>query len=778
MNNPLHHFTRRTRYLLICAIVLVLITGVLAWLLSHVSSGQNPSIGVLALQCLICVPMILLALTLISLPFRFTKSKFVLAVMFVCILWLGMFVYSNVDQSDASIPYFFRQVITPLNNALDSFLPTGGHFGMNDGHVRNKTAYLLFHALTYFYVTWLGFSFFGRTLLDLITYIFLRSKDKTLIWGYSEGGLELAKSMLKQPDMDEPVFVLDTESALNMDKERRLVTQIANDGILTLYIPFDGLSIRKEDFAKGLFHLGRLRRIIHPKKYLSAHSYYFITEDQDLNVKYALRVLQQLALQQDNLKLKRHIYVRTEQEGVDVFFQEHLNKGDLANRVEVHLFNQSDITARYFTQQHPLLNLSERINPKTDKPWLTIDHTDLSVSGQINILLLGLGWTGFEILRKQICDVQYRRNYQVNVVVVDNDYQNFHGRYQYIVKDAARLGVYITINPIVWFDRHHTLCKQWLSDRPFEQQKDLDEQQVHQANSHLFYEWLDYTDPAIGMPNMLYFNRIIVALGADELNVYTALQLARIRNRYLGAQEANDPKRMPEPICAHVRDKERYSYYQEQAHAPIQIFGDLKSLYNVDNLVNEKMDVIPKFVNYAYANLDAHLSKELFDEALRNGSVEKAWASCTIFEQDSNRAVASHLSNMEKLAGSSEALTQMVQNRETMELLAEIEHKRWNAFHYMRCIGCWPIEEVVPARNAKGELTCKGKLYLSGTLVRHIGIVPFGQLEQASAKLSELAGKSKDLKQADRQIISYFPLFYAYNDRLKTTNNSTNNHPN
>ena len=83
----------------------------------------------------------------------------------------------------------------------------------------------------------------------------------------------------------------------------------------------------------------------------------------------------------------------------------------------------------------------------------------------------------------------------------------------------------------------------------------------------------------------------------------------------------------------------------------------------------------------------------------------------------------------------------------------------------MRCIGSWSLDEVEPARDDKGETTYKGKLYLSGSLVRHIGIVPFDQLEQVSAKLSELTGEPKDLKQTDRQIISCFPLFLAYAEK-------------
>lgn len=165
----------------------------------------------------------------------------------------------------------------------------------------------------------------------------------------------------------------------------------------------------------------------------------------------------------------------------------------------------------------------------------------------------------------------------------------------------------------------------------------LEEKHIHQANSQAFYEWLDYTDPQIGMPDILYFNRIIVALGAEELNVNTALQLTNLRNHYFGAAEACNPHLMPEKIFAHVRDKERYAFYDRNDQSP--------------------------------------------DEG--------------------------------------------------------------------------------------GTLKAKGKLLLQGTLVRHICLVEYDQLDEATRRVQSLGNAKEDFKATDCRIICHFPTFYEILKSMK-----------
>lgn len=769
MNDRLLHRTRRQHYLIVTIIVLIAVIIGCVWILDSIHSNESLWRWTLMLQCLIPLLSIVLAGVFVSLPGKIVRSKVILVFMFVALLCLGISVYANLESNKQ--PGLLETILFPFNSTLASFFPSRGDYSLTEYqgcHEVNiykfPSMYLLFHALCYFYVAWLGLSVFGRKLLNRVSARIMPLSSKNLIWGYSEGAFELAKDMILNTEKDEPIFLLDDDIEFDSEKESRIFDRLSNESILAFSTHYENLSKSSLDFNASIFSWYYWRRKLTTGRCFKAYRHYFITENQDFNVKYALLILNQLYFQKNKLKGKTHIFVRTEQEGIDVFFQEKLNDG-LSDYVEVHIFNQSDITARQFAAEHPILDLTDRVNPITGEKWLTINHESLHVDGEINILLLGLGWTGYEMLKKLVSDGQFIGDYITNIVVVDNDYKQYHGRYQYIVQEAAKFGVNICINPLVWLDDKHKICHQWLNGEECSRKEGLEEKRIHQANSHLFYEWLGFAPNDDNVVNILRFNRIIVALGSDELNINTALQITNFRNHYFGAKETIDSTLMPEPIFAHVRDKEAYSYYEESIgktiDPPIRIFGGLKSIYNAKTLVEEKMDRIAKLVNYVYSQyiIDV-LTNEQLTEALQNGNAEKEWAKCTIFDQDSSRAVAMNIDNILRIAGNIDRLRKMLDEPLYIERLSELEHKRWNAFHYMRGIGSWKIDEVQEARDRNGKVKAKGKLFFNGALVRHICLVGYEELDAATRRVNILGNTSEDYKASDMRIIRHFPIFY------------------
>lgn len=766
-------FHRPIRQWYLFATIILLLAAIAGCVGILVSIQINKSFSWLIqpLQCIIPLLSIVLAGVFVSLPRKIVRSKAILALMFGVLLCLGICVYANTTSGEPKS--WVESLLFPFNSTLASFFPSRGDYSLIEYHGCQKADiykypswYLFFHALCYFYVAWLGFSVFGRKILNRVAFFVMPRRNRNLIWDYSEGAFELAKDMILNTEKDEPIFLLDDDIEFDSENESRIFDRLSNESILAFSTHYENLSKSSLDFNASIFSWYYWRRKLTSGSCFKAYRHYFITENQDFNVKYALLILNQLYFQKDKLTSKTHIFVRTEQEGIDVFFQEKLNDG-LSDHVEVHIFNQSDITARQFAVEHPILDLTDRVNPTTGEKWLTINHESLHVDGEINILLLGLGWTGYEMLKKLVSDGQFIGDYKTNIVVVDNDYKQYHGRYQYIVQEAAKFGVNICINPLVWIDDKHKICHQWLNGEECSRKEGLKEKSIHQANSHLFYEWLGFAPNDDNVVNILRFNRIIVALGSDELNINTALQVTNFRNHYFGAKETIDLTLMPEPIFAHVRDKEGYSYYEESIgktiEPPIRIFGGLKSIYNAKTLVEENLDIIAKLVNYVYSQdmIDV-LTNEQITEALQNGNAEKEWAKCTIFNQDSSRAVAMNINNLVKLAGGIDKLKEMMNEPLYIERLAELEHKRWNAFHYMRGIGAWKIDEVQKAcdRDRSKGIKAKGKLFFNGTLVRHICLVDYEELDAATRRVNILGNTSEDYKATDRRIIRHFPIFY------------------
>lgn len=730
------HRMKKQMYLLK---LLATLTAILALLvvMMYYACQYGCTTLIFLLQVVIPLLCILLAGVFVSLPGKIVKDKMLLLIMFVLLVAFGIWVYS--DATELKSAHWSHRLLFPVNSTLATLFPSRGDYDIFDGsnpNYRHITMFLLFHTLAYFYFAWLGFSLFGRKLLSRLSIKFIPRENKNLIWGYSDGAFELAKDMINSTDDAEPIFILDDEIEFDSENENMIFDKLSNEGIIAFSTRYDNLSTRPEDFQTSLFSRRQWTRLFTVGKCFTGYRHYFITENQDFNVKMALKVLTQLSLNVKNLTGKVHIFVRTEQDDIDSFFQSKFNadkEGELRKFVEVHIFNQSDITARQFVKDYPVLSLRNVYNTTTGRRWLDIDYDTLTVNGEVKILLLGLGWTGFELLRKLVCDAQYLDSGKLNIVVVDENYEDQHGRYQYIVEEAGKFGVNITINP----------------------------QGIDKVNSRLFYEWLGLDDPMDGVKNILSFSRIIVAIGNDELNVNTALQLTNFRYHYLSAREAIDASLMPEPIFAHVRDKEKYEYYDDPQRPVIRIFGGLKTIYNVSNLVDEKMDDIAKLVNHVYCNSGEDFFTE--DEILTdNKKVESNWTECSIFNQNSSRAVAMNIRNVLTLTGGDPQDFASKVNKH-LERLGELEHKRWNAFHYMHGIGTWRMEEVQPIQFPQDtKPKARGKLMFNNSLVRHICLVHNDELDAATQRVQALGNTQENYKKTDQRIVRHFPIFHKF----------------
>lgn len=768
MDNIFPHRALRLKQFKMALVIILLILAACIVILNQYLIPHREWFGIKVMQVAVPILAIAFAGMMVSLPGKVVRSKITLLLMFFVVMGLGIHVYSGISRDERPMDIVYV-LLFPFDSSMSAFFPSRGDYGVSSSWPADiRRDYLVFHALAYFYFAWLGFAVFGRKLLNRVMIHLIHPKYKNIIWGFSDGAFELAKDMIRNTHRDEPVFILDDDIEFNEEEERRIFNKLSNESIIVINSHYGNLSENPRDFDAHIYSWYHWRRMLTSGRFFKGHRHYFITEDQDFNVKYALKILTQLGFMSCKIK-DVHLYVRTELEGVDLFFQNKIRKTGLSGKVEVHIFNQSDITARQFVEKYPVLDLMKRYNPTTGEKWLTLDDELLTIDGEVNILLLGLGWTGYEMMKKLVCDAQYLGDYKFNLVVIDNTYKDNNGQYQYMVREARRFGMNICINPLVWMDDQHQICCQQMRGGISIRQEGLDEKRITQSNGHMFYQWLGFEEPEVGAPNIIRFNRIIVALGNDEVNVNTALQLTKFRNSYLGAIEANNIDRMPEPVYAHVQDNDRYEFYENDDSSPIRVFGNLKSIYNVHHFVADDLNNIGKLVNHVYWHPDiAVLSEEMLLIDMNDGSVGREWAGCSIFDKDSSRSVAMNLMNVVTIAGgTAEAIEQKVRNSVCLERLAEMEHKRWNAFHYMKGICSWKIDEVEPV-TINGKKKINGKLSIGGSLVRHICLVDFSELDEATTRINLLGNIGENFKETDRRIIRHFPQFYRIYKQYKT----------
>ncbi|PMC33730.1 hypothetical protein CJ195_26875 [Bacillus sp. UMB0899] len=163
-------------------------------------------------------------------------------------------------------------------------------------------------------------------------------------------------------------------------------------------------------------------------------------------------------------------------------------------------------------------------------------------------------------------------------------------------------------------------------------------------------------------------------------------------------------------------------------------FGDWNDVLNEDYFINEKMDTVAKQVHGNYIRD-------------KGKGVPSKWERLDDFKKESNRKQAAHALTKVVLAGFTpvkEATDSDVivkekefnqQIQPIRDRLAEVEHERWNAFHYIRG---WDTKHHIEKGSWKDE---QNKL--------HGCLVPFEQLPEVSRKV----GIEKSFEYWDYQVV-------------------------
>jgi hypothetical protein len=345
---------------------------------------------------------------------------------------------------------------------------------------------------------------------------------------------------------------------------------------------------------------------------------------------------------------------------------------------------------------------------------MNINTKTLSVDYNFNLLLLGFGWAGRELLKKSICDAQFKGS-TFKATIMDGALET---KYDY--------------NPVLYDECIKKYNLDLISKR---------------IGSKAFYRWI------IDNPNM--FNRIIVAMGDDKTNIDTAVILAHIlQAKGIGEQDIKNT------VFAHVREKNKFGYFKNENISPITIFGSIEEIYTREMVIREKMDKVAKMVNYAYCRPDiTQLEEKDFTD--NKDKVKKEWEKAILFNKDSSRAVVANVKNICTIAGKFD-IGKL--GAEKLNILAENEHLRWNAFHLVNGIRSWKMEDI-PETNMNAKHRDK-----HNNLLKHGCLVDFQILNEVTVKINQNIKvyneenkenkTEEDYQEVDRRIIRHFPLFF------------------
>lgn len=220
---------------------------------------------------------------------------------------------------------------------------------------------------------------------------------------------------------------------------------------------------------------------------------------------------------------------------------------------------------------------------------------------------------------------------------------------------------------------------------------------------------------------------VAVCTGSDAVNQEIANELMLFLKR-----------RRAERICV-VRCGKKALRYQASVASPIVETG----VYTLASLSAERAD------------REAILLNAVYDDSDRS-NWEK-WVACDSFSKMSSRASADFAPALIKASGAKEEeiLAGNWQPDEAMQqVLGEMEHLRWCAFHY--AMGYLPMgKERWEARAAEftrcreQDIPCRIRLSKDAEERLHACLIPWDSLDELSARESAVTGRNVDYKQTD-----------------------------
>ena len=616
-----------------------------------------------------------------------------------------------------SAPNPIKCAIAAVNESLSSFFPSRGSYDDGEKDIKKPLLYWLYHYLVIIYTLSIGTAVFGVELMNRFSVLrkclriprlkVVFEKDSGLarinvFWGVCPEARMMCAQMMTDEDCksDSCVFVLPytSRSWLRMKDDDHAAHELTRNGIKWIV----------GDVAKP----GLLRR---------AMRHFFLSADGHANVAKAETLMNALKEGCGGNGGKNSgeisIYVRTWAEADDdaIYKWADTWNQDMAKRgISVEIVREEAIVSRKFLLDYPMLNC----------PNIQVDTKTVSVSGNFRVLVLGFGVQGERLMGDMVCDAQYLdsngKPIPILVDVVDSDQTSFG-----------------------WFKENCTeACKRYSIH--------FNEFDIRGAS---FWQWLkeEGRQP---------YNRIIISTQDDVVNLEAANDMANLYGTLFGYTAETRRK----IFFVRVRNQ-TMGQALASCDKPYTIFGDISDTYSTMALLNDRWNDGARILNGIYwaEGIDAHRSATRNDDA-------RCWSQTNTFDRESTKASLFNQRNILRLLGFkvdsdckgpgrlvSDVIVDEIlgKERKFMAVLAEIEHRRWMAFHFVRGWERWNPESGLPPlevldkfageiRNANAKKKEKDRKGLEiNTLKKkgyrlHAALVDFADLDKVDAMFKSM----------------------------------------
>ena len=404
------------------------------------------------------------------------------------------------------------------------------------------------------------------------------------------------------------------------------------------------------------------------------------------------------------------VYVSIDDEADDSWLFRWADRDDIRKRLNVHIVRETSLAADILLRDHPML-LSPGVTCKEGK--VVSDSPDGCFT--FKLLQIGFGSQGRMLINRMICDFQ---------------------------APGARFSAVIVDKNQVAFDGYEVRCPDVKSTYGLDF-KNLDVQTKD------FFDWLE------GEITNTSYTRIVVTTGNDELNLSVA---SLIVGHYREAGDISRLKVLPNVLFVRVRHPENYADFPLLGNGKsldFTPFGADREVYSYQSIVNLDIDHVARQMNARWAG-----GKDVY----------AAWRNASFFDRESSRASAMGVKNLWRLATGDDDISSvesvrakwdcvMEGNRNVQNNLADAEHLRWMAFHYVRGIRTWdPENELNVLESVKAQMGpgLKAKQIKANQRIlanRHAALIPTEKLFRMDVFLDIISFE---------QLSSYSKLFKLY----------------
>ena len=399
---------------------------------------------------------------------------------------------------------------------------------------------------------------------------------------------------------------------------------------------------------------------------------------------------------------KTELYIHLMDKSISAVFTSSQAYYENSHRIDLHIFNNYENLAKMLFRSYQFYSGIDIFAEEARKPHL---------------LIIGFGNAGEQVLLQAIMNGHLPNDTRVKTTILDRNArakeEYFIGRYPQIYKH----------------------CK--------EIQRNFKEMDV-ETNSFSNY-----------IKNNLHdITQIVICFDDDKRSLSTALLILEHAKKEIKERDIRIAVRIGKTVNIVSAVDNNNDVLQQ-----VFCFGWMQQIATEDVVINESLDRMAKAAHENYKS--------------QNPAEERGWNELTLFEKESNRAQVEHIGMKLHVLGlfavapgelksdyGSEIKKQELEILldDKKELLARMEHERWNAFHYVNGWDTLTTEDLRKKYDGRLPLDDKERVHKDEDYKKHVCIVNWDELDKVGKDLEKMYKSRKfNFKQYDVEHVKEIP---------------------